>query len=385
MKTCQVLVGLTICLIAVALDVMNDQLRENVVSEQRRLLSRTEQLRLKEKSYQLRMKESEELLNICIPLDEHLVKYLHDKLGQNIYDYPQCNVINYIRDRIKFALNTSTSFVLGKIGGTEYAVLNYLAGKKSHLSNAPHTNSGIYPMTADLLNEWNVEYSKGLQSMDVTVPHQDEMGILRGLYNSSLPVILSTTSAKIGNEEMKKTMYSIFWPWYWNQPYTELFANKTVLVVSPFSKYIQAQYHTNRTCIFPHQPNVLPEFKQLITIDAPLPPVLDGDYTKLSTYLNAGINSSFVSNLAELKRQVAAIEYDVMLVGAGSLALPLAAAEKPRGKVIIHIGGNLGPLFGLKGGRFDMRKEYKHYFYNPCWLRMDPPPAAARMESSAYW
>mmetsp|Transcript_8486 Transcript_8486/g.14197 ORF Transcript_8486/g.14197 Transcript_8486/m.14197 type:complete len:301 (-) Transcript_8486:250-1152(-) len=298
------------------------------------------------------------------------------KIDKNPFLYPRCPQVHYVWHHIERALKSSTGFVMGKIGGTEYHLLRHLAQPdRIFLDKTPHTNSGVYPITRELLRKWRPIYIKGLQAMNITVDfHQ---GFMKTYCRKEDTHILPDTPDPYG--------YAIFWPWYWKRPYTQLFANKTVLVVSPFSKYVEAQYHTNRTCIFPNRINVLPEFKELITVDAPLPPVVDGDLFNETTYIQAGVNSSFLTNLADLKRKVAAIDYDVMLIGAGSLALPLAAAEKQRGKVIIHLAGNLGPLFGLKGGRFDKRPEYFQHFYNDCWIHMEKPAAASRMEDSAYW
>jgi hypothetical protein len=77
----------------------------------------------------------------------------------------------------------------------------------------------------------------------------------------------------------------------------------------------------------------------------------------LKSYI--GVNSTIMTNLADLQALVSATQYDIMIIGAGSMALPIAAVEKKRGKVIIHMGGNTGLMFGLKGGRFDSRPVYK--------------------------
>jgi len=29
--------------------------------------------------------------------------------------------------------------------------------------------------------------------------------------------------------------------------------------------------------------------------------------------------------------------------------------------------------------------RYQKYFYNSCWVKMNKPPGAERMENSAYW
>ena len=84
------------------------------------------------------------------------------------------------------------------------------------------------------------------------------------------------------------------WPWWWQQPYSKHFTSnelsivvfsriaypnyaclididRTVLIISPFASYIEAQLIHNRTCIHPLNQDVLPVFSY-ITIAPPLPP-----------------------------------------------------------------------------------------------------------------
>ena len=63
----------------------------------------------------------------------------------------------------------------------------------------------------------------------------------------------------------------------------------------------------------------------------------------------------------------------MLIIGAGAYGAPFGAFAKSnsgrgRGKVIIVLGDNIGPLFGIKARRFDVREEYASYFYNDCWL-----------------
>ena len=50
---------------------------------------------------------------------------------------------------------------------------------------------------------------------------------------------------------------------------------------------------------------------------------------------------SWFDALKAMEEQMSTMEFDVVLIGAGSYGLPLAATAKRMGKVTIHIGGGL--------------------------------------------
>lgn len=81
------------------------------------------------------------------------------------------------------------------------------------------------------------------------------------------------------------------------------------------------------------------------------------------------------------------MNFDVALVGCGAYGLPLAARLKRQGKKAIHLGGALQILFGIKGGRWDSRPEFKK-FYNDAWVRPGEehrPIAYQLVEDGCYW
>jgi hypothetical protein len=80
-------------------------------------------------------------------------------------------------------------------------------------------------------------------------------------------------------------------------------------------------------------------------------------------------------------------DYDVALIGAGAMSLPLAVAAKQQGKVGIALGGHLQVLFGVLGNRWRNAPDYQPYF-NAAWTDVpaDLVPVNTHLyENSAYW
>jgi hypothetical protein len=86
--------------------------------------------------------------------------------------------------------------------------------------------------------------------------------------------------------------------------------------------------------------------------------------------------------------RVAAQRFDVALIGAAGLAIPLAARIKALGKVAISLGGHLQVLFGVLGKRWRADQEWQDRYINEHWIDM---PARYRpaeddvCDRGAYW
>jgi len=273
---------------------------------------------------------------------------------------------------ITHAIKRGKAFLMGKLGQTELTTMESWYKTSSNdpvlLMNELFHTAGVFPLTQSEVRRFCEIYFNATKTMDLAVKwgialkspsHFDQM-LFKRLH----------TVEKINS----------LWPWWWQQPYSKHFANRTVLIISPFANYIEAQLIHNRTCIHPLNQVVLPVFSY-ITMTPPLPP-----YVPLKDFQNPlAFNSTWTDELHKMQHHMSSLSFDILIVGAGAYGLPLGSHAKQMGKIAIVLGGNLGPLFGLKGGRFDTRPEYQKYFYNSCWVKMDKPPGAERMENSAYW
>ena len=164
-------------------------------------------------------------------------------------------------------------------------------------------------------------------------------------------------------------------PYYHAEPWSEHLAGKRVLVVHPFADSIAENYVTRRTMLFGDR-RILPEFDLRVI---PAVQSIAGQPTRHATWFEA---------LASMKSSIAAVDFDVMIVGAGAYGLPLAAHAKSLGKVAIHMGGATQILFGIRGRRWDDHEVISR-LYNEHWTRpkaSETPRDYQKVEDGgAYW
>jgi hypothetical protein len=92
--------------------------------------------------------------------------------------------------------------------------------------------------------------------------------------------------------------------------------------------------------------------------------------------------------LEHLYRQMERSEFDVALIGAGAMGIPLASYAKSLGRAAIVLGGHLQVLFGVLGKRWRESEEWQRNYINSAWI--DPPPEYVPTEEvlvddGAYW
>jgi hypothetical protein len=161
-------------------------------------------------------------------------------------------------------------------------------------------------------------------------------------------------------------------PYYHTNPWSQVLIGKKVLVIHPFEASIRSQY-TRRRLLF-RDPGTLPEF-ELLTFKA-VQSIADNP---------TGFKDWFAA-LDWMCEQIARIDFDVAIIGAGAYSLPLAAYAKKLGKQGIHMGGATQILFGIRGSRWD-RMPFFQQLYNENWIRplAEETPASFRKSGEGYW
>jgi hypothetical protein len=96
-----------------------------------------------------------------------------------------------------------------------------------------------------------------------------------------------------------------------------------------------------------------------------------------------------ISLYENICQQIDALEFDVALIAAGSLAIPLALHIKNKNKVALSLGGHLQALFGILGARWERDDEWCENYINKSWVRLPnrliPSNAHILTDQKAYW
>jgi hypothetical protein len=165
-------------------------------------------------------------------------------------------------------------------------------------------------------------------------------------------------------------------PFRFSNPWSSRLAGRKVLVVHPFAESIRTQYTEKRKLLFP-VPNVLPDFelKTLKTVQS-----IAGAKVDFASWFDA---------YRHMCDEIARVDFDICIIGAGAYGLPLASFAKQLGKKAIHLGGVTQILFGIKGRRWE--REYEDTtakLFNEHWVRPLPsetPVNKNKIEKSCYW
>lgn len=160
-------------------------------------------------------------------------------------------------------------------------------------------------------------------------------------------------------------------------PWTALLKGRRVLIIHPFAETIEKQYK-KREKIFPGT-EILPEFT-LLTLKA-VQTIAGEKDSRFSDWFEA---------LDYMYEEAIKKPFDIALIGCGAYGFPLAAMLKQKGKQVIHLGGALQILFGIKGKRWDIKGKYDYVrkFYNDSWVypeQQERPKQLEQVEGGCYW
>ncbi len=90
--------------------------------------------------------------------------------------------------------------------------------------------------------------------------------------------------------------------------------------------------------------------------------------------------------LDEVVDRLAGLDFDVALIAAGGIAIPMAAAVKASDRVGISLGGHLQVMFGVHGQRWLERRRWREEIINDAWVglpdRYRPDPG---LTAEDYW
>jgi hypothetical protein len=272
-------------------------------------------------------------------------------------------------DRVVELISRNEPLLVARLGSVELSCLRFYLekrdGKKRRYSrkigSTMSNPAGFFPINDESLDAFAELYLEHL-------PHVDLMGVW---FNQYEDVICNTYC-----RDAELVDLDCLEPFRFSNPWSSTLAGRKVLVVHPFVESIKKQYSEKRDLLFP-SPDVLPEFelKTLKTVQS-----IAGAQVDFATWFDA---------CRHMCDEIAKVDFDTCIIGAGAYGLPLASFAKKLGKQAIHLGGVTQILFGIKGRRWE--REYADStakLFNEHWVRPLPSETPAnkdKIEKSCYW
>ncbi len=296
-------------------------------------------------------------------MSNSISKLAHGTLKNMLYTPPLdgelCTTI------IKEELKGNKPSMIARFGSTEIKAILYpnfpffiRPFLKKRVFGNMFTLSGFFPSNEVTIRKFSKMMLEDMKLLDILGCWRIEERFLQKFFPSAKRIKLSTLE-----------------PYMQKDPWSEVLADKKVLVIHPFNTTIESQYTNNREYLFADK-RVLPKFKTLETIRA------------IQTI--AGTGSTFndwFEALDYMKTEIDKKDFDIAIIGCGAYGFPLAAHVKRLGKKAIHLGGPTQMLFGIKGKRWVDNTRFStiinDYFVAPS--AKDKIENASKVENGCYW
>lgn len=276
-------------------------------------------------------------------------------------------------DRIAELVAGKKPLMVARLGSVELACLRfYLEKRKGKGTSRPYSKTiraamsnpaGFFPADDRSLDAFAELFLEHLADVDV-------MGVWFNQYEDAICNDWCPAAELVDFDCLE--------PFRFTPPWSAALAGRKVLVVHPFVESIRKQYEDKRQLLFP-SPDVLPVF-ELKTLKA-VQSIAGSDQPY----------ASWFDALNHMCTEIAKIDFDVCIIGAGAYGLPLASFAKRLGKQAIHLGGVTQILFGIKGKRWETDPAYINTtakLFNEHWVRpleSETPPNKSKIEKGCYW
>jgi len=293
-----------------------------------------------------------------------------DKIRLRIPEYHSHILLDHKgQDLIGKLIAGNAPLMVSRLGSVELSCLRFFTERRQ-TKKTPYSktirsrmfeNAGFFPIDDKSLDAFSALYLEKIKQADV-------MGVWFNPYEDKICNTLCRDAALIELMCLE--------PYHFTNPWSHELAEKKVLVVHPFAESIKKQYIEKRHLLFT-DPDVLPEF-ELQTLQAVQS--IAGTHVGFASWFDA---------YSHMCNEMAAIDFDICIIGAGAYGLPLASFAKSLGKQAIHMGGATQILFGIKGKRWEeLYADSTAKLFNEHWIRpfeSETPPNNLRIEGGCYW
>ena len=251
--------------------------------------------------------------------------------------------------------------MIGRLGAAESRCIEkWMNNKEFNQDNLENIKelSGVFPNDSKSITEFCKVYTEGILDIDVLAV----WGVTaeRDIYKKYCQ------SAKLVNIMSLE-------PFFYKNPWSSALKGKKLLIVNLFTETIKKQL-VNKDKLFENA-EVLPDFKEVSYIKT------------VQSYGGSNEYESWFEALKSMCGEIEKNDFDVAIIGAGAYGLPLASYVKSLGKQAILMAGATQLLFGIRGKRWEERKEYKKLF-NEYWVHpsnTETPKDKEKVEGGSYW
>jgi hypothetical protein len=308
------------------------------------------------------------------------------KLKNSYYrsQYHEITRSEFIQD-VKFAIKNETSYAAGKLGGSQqrWMYYEYLIAKnespekiknfeENELIFHGFNQAGIFPPNTSFYLEYNKFYIEHVKNLDC-------VGIFYFPWELDMFKYYQVKSKKI-DFKYQQPDFSVLSTE--DNSYLPFFRGKKILLIAPFADFLAkratketfeaAWAKTGEQWFYPESIDSL-EFPYGFEKET---------QEKYATAIDL---------FEDIKIKIKDKDFDIALISAAGLAIPLASYVKSLGKFGFDLGGMLQFTFGVYGKRWTEGKKnkyYKEHFFNEHWVNVPDnykPTRTDVCDSGAYW
>ena len=293
------------------------------------------------------------------------------------------NKNDFIKD-LALAVNERKGFALGKIGFAEQHLLGYISIIKASPASVRlrayetllryhcERQMGLFPVEQLFLIDFAEKYLSFLKNLDYL-----------GLFGAAQEIKLINDfriDCKLLNYLDTEPDRSI--PGNPELCYLPLFKNKKVLLVAPFAALLMERANQSdfenvwckigKKWFFP---------ESISAVEFPYSYV-----TEVKTHQQFGTSLNLYNHICDrIKNE----SFDIALIAAGALGIPLAAFVKSIGRIGLSLGGHRQAIFGIAGKRWKDDQFYADNYINEFWIDVPglyhPQNKELLTDSGAYW
>jgi len=280
-----------------------------------------------------------------------------------------------IQHEIESALEEGRGSLIGRHGTielTSFLSIEQLGSVDSDKRALLELHAGIFPSTEDSVRTWAKEYTDATKESNVFAAAwykplaEAEWSYLKQHSPKSIRIPLRSLEPYYSMPDMS---------WF------QALDGQHVAVVSSFAESMATQVQHLST-IWPQDPCLIPPRIQWSFVRSYYCPITARGVCEWPTSIQ-----SWHDAVGLLEAQVLATGANIVLIGCGGLAMPLALRLKRQGKICIVLGGAIQLLFGLKGYRWK-HHPFISQLFNSSWKRpshTELPGNAHAIEGGCYW